>query len=47
VTKAEPEITPDMIKAGMDVLADLEGEASRAFLVEAVYLAMRAAAPSG
>src|SRR4051794_27877580 len=33
----EPEITPEMLRAGIDVLAELEGEVSRAFVVTEVY----------
>jgi hypothetical protein len=38
------EITPEMIRAGAAVLQDLKGEASKAFLAEAVYRAMAGSA---
>jgi hypothetical protein len=37
------EITEEMIEAGVSVLADLEGEVSRAFLAREVYRAMASA----
>ena len=36
----EVEITAEMIKAGASVLWELEGEASKEVLAQAVYLAM-------
>ena len=37
---AEVQVTPEMIEAGVSALQDLEGEASKAYLAEAVYRAM-------
>jgi hypothetical protein len=37
---AAGDITPAMLDAGVEILVDLEGEVSRAFLVGAIYRAM-------
>lgn len=42
----EPEITPEMVSAGVAVLDWIEGEVTTGFLAVEVYRAMALAAPS-